>query len=370
MMMKTQLTASCNDKAFLACVGISKSKCASTTTRAMSRCETLFPKSMNAVSETAMDAYGDCVSKNLLNNAGITANKLDNCMPTDSVASMTDAQILDQVNRSMKLYAEAAGTGNVLSGRPFVGSNNFDRPQVIKYYAELAYHIANNVSAHYRSPGGGFGRDCSLPGKMTSYESGRTVTNIYTNCRDSRFELPVTNGVLIGRKINDNVTVTQIKNLIMSFEVSKTGYTIEGKVKATDSTNGITTITNIGDISFTYNLRNETWQHFVTSLDYAKIYPGNPEIQTEEVFRIRLSGKLYNSISAETIEPIKMGTGNNFKEIVSGKFKISKGNKSAVITFITPREILIERTGKKPVKTDWYGDPTRIYSEIPLALKY
>ncbi|MFV1997127.1 MAG: hypothetical protein ACC641_03865 [Acidiferrobacterales bacterium] len=369
-MMEAQLAASCNDNAFLTCVGINENKCTLSASRAMSSCEYLFPKSMNAMSEKAMSKYGDCVSKKLLKNAGVTASKLGSCQYADRTPSMTDAQILDQVNQSMKRYSEAAGTGNVLPGRPYVGSNNFDRPEVVKKYAELVYHVAKHVSAHYGRPlsydsGGG----CK-PGSVATFQSNRTVKRIYNNCYDAKFELPVTNGVMIGREISDSVTVTQFKKLSMSFKGNSKGYTIDGKIKATTGANGIDIVTNIGDVSFTYNLENETWPHIVTNLKYTKIYPNSLEIRSEEMFKISLSGKLYNEISAETIEPVKMGTGNNFTQIVSGKFKLSKGSESAIITFITPREILIEKTGEKPVKTDWYGDPTTIYWEIPLALKY
>ncbi len=366
-MMQQQIVASCNDQAFLNCAGISKNKCMSSTTRAMSGCDRLFPKNMNGMTDTAMNAFGECVSENLLKNSGISANKLDTCSPRDGAPPINESQIMEQL-------AQTAGAGNHLSGRPYAGSNNFDNPEVIKKYAELVYHVAKNLSSHRRLPTTDIDeKKCVYGGTVSTSEMGRSKRYVYSNCHDSDFELPITNGVIIVHQINDDVQVNELKNTVMSFEESKKGYTIDGKIKVTESAID-TIITNVDEISFTYNLTNEIWQHTVTDLIYSKAYPEDAKIETAEIFKISLSGKLYNNISAETIEPIRNGYSEDenqqSRETLTGKFKLSKGNSSAIITFVGTREILIERTGKKPVKIDWYGDPTTIYWEIPLALKY
>jgi len=366
-MMQQQLVALCNDTAFLSCTGISKKICMSSTAKAISSCDQLFPKSMNGMTGTAMNAFGECISENLLKNSGISANKLDTCTSFDSAPPINESQIMEQLT-------QAAGAGNHLSGRSYAGSNNFDNPEVIKKYAELVYHVAKNLSSHRRLPTTDMDeKKCVYGGTVSTSVMGRSKRYAYSNCHDSDFELPITNGVIIVHQINDNVQVNELKNAVMSFEESKKGYTIDGKIKVTESAVD-TIITNVDEISFTYNLTNEIWQHTVTDLIYSKAYPEDAKIETAEIFKISLSGVLYNSISAETIEPIRNGYSEDenqqSRETLTGKFKLSKGNNSAIITFIGTREILIERTGKKPVKIDWYGDPTTIYWEIPLALKY
>jgi hypothetical protein len=64
-----------------------------------------------------------------------------------------------------------------------------------------------------------------------------------------------------------------------------------------------------------------------------------------------------------------MGTGNKFGQIVSGKFTLTHGNRKVLISFVKPREILVEETGKRPRRIDWYGDPTIIYSKVPYELR-
>ncbi len=109
-MMQQQMTASCNDKAFLACIGISEKKCTSSMTKAMSDCDHLFPKVMSAMNDTTMDAHGECISNNILKNAGISTDKLDNCEPSNSAPSMDEAEMMGQ---AMKQHAQSIGTDRV-----------------------------------------------------------------------------------------------------------------------------------------------------------------------------------------------------------------------------------------------------------------
>jgi len=112
-MMQEQMTATCNDKAFLACIGISKKKCTSSTTRAMSDCDHLFPKAMSAMNDTTMDTHGECVSDNILKNTGISSDKLDNCGPSSSAPPMDEAKIMEMMGKAMKQHAQSIETDRV-----------------------------------------------------------------------------------------------------------------------------------------------------------------------------------------------------------------------------------------------------------------
>jgi len=112
-MMQEQMAATCNDKEFLACIGISKKKCTSSTTRAISDCDHLFPKTMSAMNDTTMDAHGECVSDNILKNTGISTDKLDNCEPSNSAPSMDEAEMMEMMGQAMKQHAQSIGTDRV-----------------------------------------------------------------------------------------------------------------------------------------------------------------------------------------------------------------------------------------------------------------
>jgi len=110
-MMHTQMMAFCNDPAFMNCIGISEKKCTSATTKTISKCDHLFPKSMN---DNAMDVYNECVSNNLLKNADINSDKLENCEPTINAAPQIDqSQMLEMVSEAVKQHAQSIGTADV-----------------------------------------------------------------------------------------------------------------------------------------------------------------------------------------------------------------------------------------------------------------
>ncbi len=112
-MMQEQMMASCNDKEFLACIGISKKKCTSSTTEAISDCDHLFPKVMSAMNDTTMGAHGECVSSNILKNAGISADQLDYCDSSSSAPPMDEAKMMEMMGKAMKQHAQSIGTDRV-----------------------------------------------------------------------------------------------------------------------------------------------------------------------------------------------------------------------------------------------------------------
>jgi len=246
---------------------------------------------------------------------------------------------------------------------------DFGNHDVVKRYAELVYHIAGLVSGNYYHPGGGqFMRSCPSPGSNKITVSGNLTKGVFQNCYDSQFELPITNGVMVGRELSDDVAVTDLRNLTMSFKISKTGFTANGKLQANIGPDGVDVITNKGNLNFTYNLQHGTWQHTITAFKYAKNYVYTESAATEEMFEISLSGSPYDTLSAKTIEPICKGAGNAFGRIVSGKLELLHKGRKVLITFLNPREILVEETGKKSYHFDWYGDPTVIFTQIPYEL--
>ncbi|MEJ2180986.1 MAG: hypothetical protein P8Y28_11255 [Gammaproteobacteria bacterium] len=83
-MMKKQFMSSCDDQAFLSCIGINKKKCASSVETAMTKCDSLFPKEMSGMNDTTMNAHGDCMTKNLIKSAGISSSKLNACGDSNS----------------------------------------------------------------------------------------------------------------------------------------------------------------------------------------------------------------------------------------------------------------------------------------------
>lgn len=257
----------------------------------------------------------------------------------------------------------------VISGMSVAGVPNLNNSQVIKRYAELAYHIATIITNHHDMLGNvpaDTVSKCRRSGTKSQHAIGYTIINYnFNKCHESGGDrLPVINGMMIENLINDDVSVVESRNITMAFSNSRKGYTVNGKLQ---EGNGVT---NIDDVKFTYNLRHGTWEHTVTSLKYKKIYPYDENIKTEEMFSISLSGQPYGSLTANTLEPIKMGTGNDFGKILSGKFELLISNRKFVITFVKPREIMVEETGKKSRRVDWYGDPTIIFSDIPYELKH
>jgi len=112
-MMEKQIKAACNDRAFLSCVGISKNKCTSSTTRAISDCDHLFPNKMSAMNDATMNAHGECISNNILKNTGVSEDKLDNCEPSSSTPPMGDSEMMEMMGQAFKQHAQSIGTDDV-----------------------------------------------------------------------------------------------------------------------------------------------------------------------------------------------------------------------------------------------------------------
>jgi len=165
-MMRQQMTASCNDKAFLACIGISEKKCTSSTTKAMSDCDHLFPKVMSAMNDTTMDAHGECISNNILKNAGISTDKLDNCEPSSSAPPMDESQMMEMMGEAMKQHAQSVGTDRVtlpLYKNATVVSHATEEMRTKMFGSEALAMVTldstdnvNQIASYYRSKLEGF----------------------------------------------------------------------------------------------------------------------------------------------------------------------------------------------------------------------
>jgi len=114
-MMKQQVMATCDDQAFLSCIGINKKKCISSVDKALSTCDSLFPKDMSAMNDTTMNAHGDCLTENLIKYSGITSSKLDSCETTASSepSSMDQQQAMALMAQGLQAHAAAVGTDGV-----------------------------------------------------------------------------------------------------------------------------------------------------------------------------------------------------------------------------------------------------------------
>lgn len=118
--MQKDMAASCNDKAFLSCIGIAKKKCISATNKTLSDCEHLFPKSNAAMGNgAAFMAHGQCVESRMLKNAGISASKLDACDsmagggPATGAPPMNMTQGIAMLNQALQQHAQSVGTDDV-----------------------------------------------------------------------------------------------------------------------------------------------------------------------------------------------------------------------------------------------------------------
>lgn len=118
--MEKELIATCNDKGFLSCIGISKKLCVSSTIIAISRCEKLLPKDSAAMSDkAAFTKHGECIKNSLLKNTGVSADKLDACdsMTGDKPAAVAPPMEMKQgiamMNQVMQKHAQSIGTDGV-----------------------------------------------------------------------------------------------------------------------------------------------------------------------------------------------------------------------------------------------------------------
>ncbi|WP_455201678.1 hypothetical protein, partial [Kaarinaea lacus] len=115
-MMKQQVMASCDDKAFLSCMGINKKKCVSSVEKTMSSCDHLFPKDMTAMNDTTMIAHGDCLTQNLIKHSGVSQSKVDACgqsASADAPPSMDQEQAMAMMGQALQAHAAAVGTDGV-----------------------------------------------------------------------------------------------------------------------------------------------------------------------------------------------------------------------------------------------------------------
>lgn len=114
-MMKQQIMDTCNDEAFLSCIGINKKKCVSSVEKAVSSCDHLFPKDMTAMDDTTMNAHGDCLSKSLMENSGVSSSKLDACdaIANNDAPPMEPQEAMAMMGQALQAHAAAVGTDGV-----------------------------------------------------------------------------------------------------------------------------------------------------------------------------------------------------------------------------------------------------------------
>jgi len=114
-MMKQQIMTTCDDAAFLSCIGIDKKKCVSAVEKTLASCDHLFPKDLKTMDDAAMNAHSDCITQNMLKHSGVSSSKLDSCDTLDSAAAppMDPAQGMAMMNQAMQAHAAAVGTDDV-----------------------------------------------------------------------------------------------------------------------------------------------------------------------------------------------------------------------------------------------------------------
>ena len=115
-MMKQQAIASCDDSAFLSCIGSNKKKCISFMNKALSSCDHLFPKEVTGMTDSAMNAFGDCTEKSVLKSTGVSRSKFDSCDATTASAEpppMDQEQAMAMMAQGLQAHAAATGTDGV-----------------------------------------------------------------------------------------------------------------------------------------------------------------------------------------------------------------------------------------------------------------
>jgi len=118
--MQQGMAETCNDHAFLSCMGVSKSKCSSATQKAVVDCDHLFPKGKALMGdESAFKPHGECIESHILKYTGTTAKKLDACdtmLGNNSAGdnpSMNRDEGIAMLNQVMQQNAKSIGTDSV-----------------------------------------------------------------------------------------------------------------------------------------------------------------------------------------------------------------------------------------------------------------
>jgi len=118
--MEEGMADTCNDRAFLSCMGVSKNKCSSATKKAAADCDYLFPKGNELMGdESAFKQHGECIESHILKYTGTNADKLDSCdtMLGDGTTGNEPPVSMDEgiamLNQVMQQNAKSIGTDNV-----------------------------------------------------------------------------------------------------------------------------------------------------------------------------------------------------------------------------------------------------------------
>jgi len=114
-MMKQQIMTSCDDDAFLSCMGISKKKCVSTVEKALASCDKYFPGDMSAMNDEEMNKHGDCLAKSLTKYSGVSDDKANACSESaqSEPPSMDQEQAMAMMAQGLQAHAAATGTDGV-----------------------------------------------------------------------------------------------------------------------------------------------------------------------------------------------------------------------------------------------------------------
>lgn len=112
--MEASISATCSDRSFLNCTGLSQNKCTSAASKTIASCDHLFPKGNAAMNDDAFDAHGECMERNFPKNAGVSTSKLDACDSDDASEPPVDmAEGITMMNQMLQQHAENIGTDGV-----------------------------------------------------------------------------------------------------------------------------------------------------------------------------------------------------------------------------------------------------------------
>ncbi len=118
--MAQQLQASCQDRQFLSCTGISRSKCLSATSEAIKNCDHLFPKNDAEMGDDSrFMQHGQCMETSLEKYSGISMDKTDRCSQgrsasgTPTIPPMNMNQSIEMLTTALQRHAKAVGTSSI-----------------------------------------------------------------------------------------------------------------------------------------------------------------------------------------------------------------------------------------------------------------
>ena len=123
-MMRQQIhedmAATCDDNAFLVCLGIDRKKCVSAVNGAVSTCDHLFPKNdAEMANNAALLAHAECLEDRLMKNVGVSDDKLSACDQLAGGEFIAGEEPVDinqaaaMMNKALQQHAQSVGTDDV-----------------------------------------------------------------------------------------------------------------------------------------------------------------------------------------------------------------------------------------------------------------